>query len=491
MEEEKKPVHSLVLDAGPLISNNPSISSLLKKSEQIFTTPSVLGEIKDANARARVETMVVPFIEVRTPKATSMKFVTDFARKTGDLVVLSKTDLEVIALAYELECERNNGDWRLRNTPGQKRVNGAPPKPDQSAADGSAAQPEVQPEVETKNEDKCTEATVGGNEVLEGTQALQEPVSSATESPLEHVQPSVPESHISEHTTTRDDTSNKSNIEPATYASISSTNTDTEDLASNLKNLEISEAATPASRLPPNQPAFPDSTSDLSSDSNSDSEGWITPSNLKRHQYNTNTNGDPSKSTEPKTLQVATITTDFALQNTLLQINLNLLSPALTRISHLKSTILRCHACFSTTRETNRQFCARCGKPTLTRVTVTTTAAGTTKLHLKKNMQWNTRGDRYSIPKPVAGTASGKMREKGGGKGGWGRGLILAEDQKEFVTARRDAEREKKAAQRDLLDGDFLPGLLGGGGVRGSATGGSGRIQIGAGRNVNSRKRRG
>lgn len=43
-----------------------------------------------------------------------MAFVTGFARRTGDLQVLSKPDLQLLALTYELEVERNGGDvWRL------------------------------------------------------------------------------------------------------------------------------------------------------------------------------------------------------------------------------------------------------------------------------------------------------------------------------------------------------------------------------------------
>jgi RNA-binding protein NOB1 len=53
--------------------------------------------------------------------------VTDFSRRTGDLQVLSKPDLHLLALTYELELERNGGDWRVRKDPTQKRVNGKPP----------------------------------------------------------------------------------------------------------------------------------------------------------------------------------------------------------------------------------------------------------------------------------------------------------------------------------------------------------------------------
>ncbi|KAF4595988.1 D-site 20S pre-rRNA nuclease [Ophiocordyceps camponoti-floridani] len=121
-----KPIHSLVLDTGPLIKNDPPVSVLLAKAEALFTIPSVLAEIRDQATRSRVETTLRPFLTVRTPRAESVRFVQGFARKTGDLSVLSRPDLDVLALAFELECERNGGDWRLRSVPGQRGLNGRP-----------------------------------------------------------------------------------------------------------------------------------------------------------------------------------------------------------------------------------------------------------------------------------------------------------------------------------------------------------------------------
>jgi RNA-binding protein NOB1 len=119
----------------------------------------------------------------------------------------------------------------------------------------------------------------------------------------------------------------------------------------------------------------------------------------------------------------------------------------------------------------------------LTRVSCSTDAAGNFKLHLKRNFQYNNRGNVYSIPKPTHGTASGKgANVKGGGKNGWGRELILAEDQKEYTKKLEEARRTK---QRDLMDGDYLPSILTG--ARGS---GPGKIKVGAGRNINAKKRR-
>lgn len=96
-------------------------------------------------------------------------------------------------------------------------------------------------------------------------------------------------------------------------------------------------------------------------------------------------------------------------------------------------------------------------------------------------MQWNHRGDRFSIPKPVSGTAHGKVGQgKGGGKGGWGQELILAEDQKEYLRA---ASRSQ-GKETDLMDEDSLPGIL-----TGKRERAGGRPKIGGGRNINSKKR--
>lgn len=127
-----KPVHTIVLDAGPILKNTPPLSTLLAQCDEIITTPSVVSEIRDPDARARVETLYLPFLKQRSPTPKSFNIISEFARKTGDRSVLSRTDIEVLALAYEIECEKNEGDWRLRSVPGQKRINGKPPVKEES-----------------------------------------------------------------------------------------------------------------------------------------------------------------------------------------------------------------------------------------------------------------------------------------------------------------------------------------------------------------------
>ena len=470
----QKPVHTIVLDTGAIIRNHPTVSSLIAQAEELVTVPAIISEIRDAATRSRVETTLQPFLTLRTPNPQSMKVITDFARRTGDLAVLSKPDIQIIALAYELECERNGGDWRLRRVPGQKGLNGAPPVREEQSPPSENAQIAAKedtaeiPQDSRNGVSEDTQIPEPSPENVDGTSSA--PVETGREPSVEQIQNELAGTKLQDEPTI-----DESAI-PVAY-SVEQTS------AYVPASQDASELAPPADSAQGSTEEIPPAISaeegrEDAGASDSDSEGWITPSNLKKHQAK-DANGTVSQSKEPKTMQVGVLTTDFAMQNVILQMNLNLLSPSMQRVKHLKTFVLRCHACFQTTKQMDKQFCPRCGKPTLTRVACSTSANGEFKLHLKQNMQWNHRGDRYSIPKPVAGSAHGRV--KGGGKGSWGNDLILAEDQKEYVKA---IGQEKRTKERNLMDEDYLPSILTG--DRGKT---GGRIKVGAGRTVNSRKR--
>ena len=256
-----KPVHSVVLDTSPILTNIPSISSLLTKCEQLYTVQAVIDEIKDVNARSRLEITTLPFLDIRAPKPESIRFISQFARKTGDYAVLSTTDILVLALAYELECEQNEGDWRLRKTPGQKGLNDPSPNKRDAATEG---QNERIPAKETLSPTKITSAPdMAPN--LANHQASKEPSN-------------VPEVAESNHVSTDFD------------------------------NLRLTESETEEVAAPG---ATPEGSG--SEQSEPDSEGWITPSNLKKQQAK-----DQGASAVPLpedgVMKVATITNDFAMQ---------------------------------------------------------------------------------------------------------------------------------------------------------------------------------
>ncbi|KJZ73924.1 hypothetical protein HIM_06592 [Hirsutella minnesotensis 3608] len=428
-----KPIHSLILDTGPLIKNDPPASVLIAQAEKLYTLPSVIPEIRDPVTRSRVETTLLPFVTVRSPRPESLKFVRDFARRTGDLEVLSRPDLEVLALGYELECERNNGDWRLRRTPGQKGLNGRPEKRDDETTkhtDSEETEAQAEEAQDTQSDSKRDEPETDG--------AREETTQEAPEKEMEQLK-------LGEDVPSQGET----NAEPVQV------NGEKQD--------ETVEAQ--------------DEVED-----DSDSDGWITPSNVKKHQAKDAGSATPAQAPQ-RTLQAAILTSDYAMQNVALRINLNLVTPSLARITHVKNWVLRCHGCFAVTRDMERQFCPSCGQPTLMRASCSTDQHGNFRVHLKRNFQWNNRGNVYSVPRPVHGSSNGRLPPGvGGGKGGWGRDLILAEDQKEYTRA---ADERRRARKKDLMDDDYLPGIL-----SGDRSGGAGgRIRVGAGRNVNSKRK--
>ncbi|KAF1813907.1 putative art-4 protein [Eremomyces bilateralis CBS 781.70] len=457
--DPRKIAHTLILDAGPIIKNEPSVSSLLAQGESLVTTPTIISELRDEATRTRVETTLLPFLTLRSPKPSSIKFVTEFARKTGDAVVLSKPDIELIALAYDVECERNGGDWRLRNAPGQKGLNGSPPQADTSAAqdsgDGNASE-----DVQSSQQD------AGDGNASDSVQASQQDAAGGPD--VQPEEPSEPTTQIEPEIEDKDAQELEESVQEQTLDSLAKLEID----ATNPEQESVVGGSGDAVANPTPE----------TKEEDDDSDGWITPANISKHRAK-DLQSSSKEGASRKPVQAAIITSDFAMQNVILSMNLNLLSASLQRVRQIKTFILRCHACFLQTKDMTKQFCPRCGGPTLTRVSCSTNQNGEFKIFLKKNMQWNTRGDRYSIPKPVAGSSKGKIAQgsKGGGKGGWGQGLILAEDQKEYTRA---MEQEKRRRQRDLMDEDYLPSIL-----SGERSKSGGKPRIGAGKNVNSKKR--
>ncbi|XP_015443272.1 RNA-binding protein NOB1 isoform X3 [Pteropus alecto] len=129
-----------------------------------------------------------------------------------------------------------------------------------------------------------------------------------------------------------------------------------------------------------------------------DDGGWITPSNIKQIQR------ELEQCTIPKDVRVGCVTTDFAMQNVLLQMGLHVLAVNGMLIREARSYILRCHGCFKTTSDMSRVFCSHCGNKTLKKVSVTVSDDGSLHMHFSRNPKvLNPRGLRYSLPSPKGG----------------------------------------------------------------------------------------
>jgi RNA-binding protein NOB1 len=140
-----------------------------------------------------------------------------------------------------------------------------------------------------------------------------------------------------------------------------------------------------------------------------DGKGWITSaSDIQAGRLapkNANDEATAAALGPPTSQRAACTTTDFAMQNVLLQMGLPLLSVDGMKIRRLKSWVHRCGACFRvhTDAEFNgmkRLFCSHCGSDMMQRIAASVDGkTGRLKLHLKKNYKQNLRGTKFSLPK--------------------------------------------------------------------------------------------
>ncbi|KAL1740432.1 Nin one binding Zn-ribbon like-domain-containing protein [Schizophyllum fasciatum] len=208
---------------------------------------------------------------------------------------------------------------------------------------------------------------------------------------------------------------------------------------------------------PPTQPdrAIYENPSD-----DDDCEGeWITPSNVGLHKsraLDLLPNDEQQPETDEK-VPAGCMTADFAMQNVILQMGLSLVGVEGKRIARVKSWVLRCHACFKICKDQSKKFCPSCGNPTLLRASVTVSApdaaadAPAMEVHLKPNFQYRLRGTKYSIPAPKPGSAKTGARD----------GLILREDQAEYMRAKKRADTKREREEARMLKGILNRGAEG------------------------------
>jgi len=105
--------------------------------------------------------------------------------------------------------------------------------------------------------------------------------------------------------------------------------------------------------------------------------------------------------------EIALLSTDYSVQNVVIQIGLKALSCDGFRIRSVKLWAKVCRACKWSDRDTTKMFCGKCGNPTLDRCPITLDAEGNMILHDNRRYAPNLRGTVYSIPKRLGGRKNG------------------------------------------------------------------------------------
>ena len=107
-----------------------------------------------------------------------------------------------------------------------------------------------------------------------------------------------------------------------------------------------------------------------------------------------------SKKPKKRPTKVACLTTDFSMQNVMLQMDLRIMSVDGLMIKTAKQWVLRCIGCTTIHYDLDRLFCRKCGGHSLSRVSASVDSGGKLKLHLKKNYTVDLKGSKYSLPAP-------------------------------------------------------------------------------------------
>ncbi|XP_034016217.1 RNA-binding protein NOB1 [Thalassophryne amazonica] len=170
-------------------------------------------------------------------------------------------------------------------------------------------------------------------------------------------------------------------------------------------------------------------------DDDDEGGGWITASNITQVKM------ESADCMAPADVKVACLTTDFAMQNVLIQVGLHILSVSGMLIKQARNHILRCHACFRTTTNMAKVFCPHCGNKTLKKLAVTISEDGGMQMHFSRNPKvLNPRGLRYSLPLPQGGKHANNPH--------------LVEDQR-FPQQRLSRKARQKT---DVFNPDYLAG---------------------------------
>ncbi|CAH2087240.1 unnamed protein product [Euphydryas editha] len=358
-----KKIKHLVVDTTAFIK----AANLQDIAESIYTTQEVIDEI--TNDRQRRKLVVLPYdLKVKDVFTENIKFVTEFSKKTGDYTSLSATDIKVMALSYQLEKEFVGTDHLKTEPTMQKtiKVSGLPGFNTNTANDAVQTHNPTNPSIDCNVENKDT---TNANQTV---------------------------SNIVESNENTNSINNETNVEG------DETDDDTvlaEEIAEQIKNMDLrddKEVDECIVKVSDNEESGSEESEAESDDS--DEGEWITPSNFKEKQKEME-----QGKFEDKNVEVACITSDFAMQNVLKQIGLNVTSIDGRVIKQLRTFIFRCTTCFKTTSVMTKLFCPKCGHATLKKVAVSIDDEGNQHIHINGRKPLTARGKKFSLPTPKGG----------------------------------------------------------------------------------------
>lgn len=168
---------------------------------------------------------------------------------------------------------------------------------------------------------------------------------------------------------------------------------------------------------------------------------WITPDNIDEYKKNPAFFSEPS--TDDGRIRVACMTSDFSMQNCLLQMGLHVVSPIDGMIiKEAKRIALRCHACYKVYPDPSKvknEFCPHCGNlDTLKRVQYLIDDQGMIKVLINYKRPIKVKGTNRQLPRPRGGKHANNP--------------VLAPDQR----IRRDKQEKLIVNERKLMTAEHI-----------------------------------
>ena len=97
------------------------------------------------------------------------------------------------------------------------------------------------------------------------------------------------------------------------------------------------------------------------------------------------------------------LTSDFAMQNVIIQLGFTLLTLDGYKLTRVKRFKFLCRACNKLNMDVEREYCEYCGSHTLSKVSVYINDNGEISYFDNPKRRINLRGTKYAIPKPKFG----------------------------------------------------------------------------------------
>nr|GMC83160.1 RNA-binding protein NOB1-like [Ipomoea batatas] len=391
-----------VVDANAIIHGGQNLSH---NADRFVSVPEVLSEIRDPTSRHSLN--FLPFtVDTMEPSPDALKRVINFARATGDLQTLSDVDLKLIALTYMLESQIH-GTQHLRDCPPPihtVNVRRLPEKDmpgwgsnvpnleewealEHAVEGGSNTASRILPLKDlSMNVVPTDQQSIDGSTVNDGKSQSedQEDADGGFRGPRKY-KPQKKEVKIEDKKMVADgvDASQGQYDDdagdwlPAVNLDIlpNKASTDITDGNSAESGIIKENCDEDISKILSEMRLEEESSVALQDSENCASE-ILESNDFKSSDTADNVNGDVGNVEDDvdnlNEMEIACITSDFAMQNVILQMGLRLLAPGGMQIRELHRWVLKCHACYKVTTEIGRIFCPSCGNGgTLRKVAVT------------------------------------------------------------------------------------------------------------------------